>query len=151
VRRGGGTPWPWPSLVSALLLAVALVAAVAPLTLAQAEGFGQRAEGQHIADTARVIDDTTEEAVAEELAGLLEATGIDIVVYTQAKAQAGNRREAREEAAALLEAWGVGGETGTGAVMLWNINEARTAARPGVALGSAWSEAELTAIDDALG
>ena len=136
-------------LAWALLLMLALLP-IAPLALAQDEGFGNRQDGQHVADRARVIDNTIQSTVADELAALEEETGVDIVVYVQRKDRVGNRREARQDAAALLEAWSVGGEDGTGAVMVWNLNQGATAARTGVALGAAFSEVDLTTIDEAV-
>jgi hypothetical protein len=44
----------------------------------------------------------------------------------------------------------VGGETGSGAVMLWNINTEGTTARSGVALGSAYAALDDGDVDEAV-
>jgi hypothetical protein len=62
----------------------------------------------------------------------------------------GDRRDARDEAARLLETWGVGGEAGTGAVMLWNINPEGTIARNGVSLGPGFAALDDRDVDDAV-
>ena len=135
------------ALVWALLLMLALLPA-APLALAQT--YEPRADGEHISDNANVIDATNEGTATEELAGVLEETGIDIVVYTQTKGKVGNRKDARREAAALMEAWEVGGEDGTGAVLFWNVNQDKDVIKSGVALGEAWPDALAKEVDEAV-
>jgi uncharacterized membrane protein YgcG len=135
-------------LAWALLLTLVLLPA-APLALGQ-RNYGERSEGQHIADGAGLFDAVNEASVNDELVATLEETGVDIVVYTQTRGRPGNRRDARQEAADLLEAWQVGGEDGLGAVMFWNVNEDQSVVRNGVALGSAWPEDQLSALDDAV-
>ncbi len=107
-----------------------------------------RADDQHISDQAKVIDGVTETQINDELLTLREETGIDIVIYSQTKSPVGNRRDARREAAALLEEWDVGDGSGLGAVLFWNVNDDATATRTGVALTEAWTTDELTEIDN---
>jgi uncharacterized membrane protein YgcG len=138
-----------------MALALALVALLAmllsPLAAAQdGARYVEREDDAHIVDRAGVFSQTELATIEDELLAFFEETGIDIVVYTQRKANVGARKGARDEAAALLEEWGVGGETGQGAVMLWNINDDRSIARNGVALGDAYPEAEATAIDESI-
>ena len=78
---------------------------------------------------------STQQDLEAELQALLEDSGIDIVVFTQEQQPVGTRGTAREDAARVLDDWQVGGETGRGAVMLWNINPQGRTARSGVALG----------------
>ncbi len=132
-----------------LVLLVAVLLPVTPTVLAQS-GYGPRVEDTHITDTANRFDQINQDAVEDELAVTLEETGIDIVVYTQARGKPGTRKDAREDADALLEAWEVGGADGLGAVMLWNSNEDETITRNGVALGSAWPAAKRTEVDNAV-
>jgi uncharacterized membrane protein YgcG len=138
-----------------MALALALVALLAmllsPLAAAQdGARYVEREDDAHIVDRAGVFSQTELATIEDELLAFFEETGIDIVVYTQRKAKVGARKGAKDEAAALLEEWGVGGETGQGAVMLWNINDDRSIARNGVALGDAYPEAEATAIDESI-
>jgi uncharacterized membrane protein YgcG len=140
------------SLVAAVSLVLVLLLTAAPLALAQmatSDTYGNRAQGQHVADRAAIFDREIQAQVDEELVAIEDATDIDIVIYTQEKANVGNRRGAREEAAALLEEWDVGAN-GLGAVWMVNLNADHTVARTGLALSSAWSAGELAQIDDAL-
>jgi uncharacterized membrane protein YgcG len=136
-----------------MALALALVALLAmllsPLAAAQDGGrYVEREDGAHIVDRAGVFSQTELATAEDELLAFSEETGVDIVVYTQRKAKVGARKGAKDEAAALLKEWGVGGETGQGAVMLWNINGDRSITRNGVALGDAYPEAEAVAVDE---
>ena len=140
--RGAGTVLAWLALLSLLLLPLAPVA--------MAQDYAARRDGQHIVDQAALIDAANEATANEELAAVLEETGIDIVAYTQTRGRVGTRKDARREAAALLEDWSVGGADGTGAVLFWNVNENQTAIRSGVALGEAWSDELAREIDDAV-
>ncbi len=141
-------------LAAVLSLALVLLLTLAPLALAQAvaqsETYGNRNEGQHIADRAQIFDRETQAQVNDELIAIEEETDLDIVLYTQEKTPIGNRNVVRQEAAQLLEDWDVGGNTGLGAVWLVNVNEAGTATRSGLALTPAWSAGELAQIDDQL-
>jgi len=138
------------SLGTVILLALLMALTLAPLTAAQQLTYAPRGQDQHISDQARVFDGINETQINDELATLAEETNIDIVVYTQTKAKVGNRRDARREAAALLEEWDVGADSGLGAVMFWNVNDDGTATRTGVALTDAWTADELTVIDDSV-
>ncbi len=80
----------------------------------------------------------------------LADSGIDIVVYTREQERVGARRDAREDAARLLEEWQVGGTSGSGAVMFWNINPEGDVARSGVALGSAYAALDEGDVDEAV-
>ena len=133
------------------MLSLVLVA-LAPVVAAQTEEvvFPERGEGVHIQDDARIINGVDEETLQADLQALLEDTGIDIVVYTQQLERVGDRRDARDEATRLLESWQVGGETGTGAVMFWNINPEGTIARNGVALGPGFSSLDARDVDEAV-
>jgi uncharacterized membrane protein YgcG len=139
------------TLAMALTWAVVLLLTVAPLALAQGDTtYDRRQDGNHINDGARVFDEVNEAAVNDELVAFLEETGIDIAVYTQQKEKPGTRKSTRAEAADLLEEWGVGGESGLGALMFWNINDDGSVARSGIALGSRWSNAEMRDVDNAV-
>jgi uncharacterized membrane protein YgcG len=137
-------------LTAAVSLLLLLLTTLAPLALAQDATYAPRAERQHISDQAKVLESVSELQVNEELGVLQDETGIDIVVYTQTKGKVGNRKEARDEAAALLEEWAVGEESGLGAVLFWNIDEEQTATRSGVALTDGWVDADPTALDNAV-
>jgi len=136
-------------LTSALALLLLALALVAPLALAQAV-YVQRGEGAHIADEARIFDDVNETDINADLVTLEDETGIDIAVYTQTRNKPGTLKNARSEAAAVLQQWGVGGEDGLGAVMFWNINADGSVARGGVALGDHWDADQAKEIDAAV-
>ena len=104
----------------------------------------------HVLDSARVINGVDQQALQTELQALLEDGDIDIVVVTQERQPVGTRTIARADAARLLEEWQVGGETGRGAVMLWNINPQAETARSGVALGAGFDALDARAVDDAV-
>ena len=134
-----------------LALTVLLMLLLAPLAVAQERTkYTERDEGTHIVDEARVLSADEQSVVEAELQTLLEETGLDVVIYTQEKKRVGARKGAREEAAALLEEWGVGGEAGNGAVIFWNVNEDRSITRSGVALGSTYPGNVATSVDDAV-
>ena len=134
--------------VFALLLLTVVPGALAQI--AESDTYGARNEGQHIADRAQIFDREIQAQVNDELIAVEDETDIDIVIYTQEKTPIGNRNAVRQEAAALLEEWDVGGNTGLGAVWMVNINEAGTATRTGLALTEAWTAGELAPIDDLL-
>jgi uncharacterized membrane protein YgcG len=138
---------PARTLAAVASLAMVLLLTLAPLTLAQGTVYLGREDGQHISDQAGVIDGVNQPQINDELQGLLEETGIDIVVYTQTKAKPGTRAQARKEAAVVFEEWGVGGESGQGAVIFWNISEDGSIARNGVVLGDPWTDEQQTAVD----
>ncbi len=129
-----------------------LLLTLAPLAVAQVEEepFPTRGEGVHIVDEAKIINGVDEAQVEADLQALLADTGMDIVVYTRQQDRVGARRDARDDAARLLEEWQVGGTAGTGAVMLWNINADGDVARSGVALGSAYAALDEGDIDEAV-
>ncbi len=137
-------------LLHALALLGVLLLTVAPLSSAQDPKYPQRESGTHIVDNAKVLTAEEETSVQEDLQGLLEETGVDVVVYTQEKGKVGARKGAREEAQALLDEWGVGGEDGTGAVMFWNINADGSVTRNGVAIGSGFPELDPAEVDEAV-
>jgi len=139
------------TMVAALALAVVLLLAFVPLVAAQAgNAYEERVDGQHILDDAGVFDGINRSATEEALLAFKEETGVDIAVYTQKKGKGGVRKDARKDAAALLEEWGVGGESGLGAVMFWNVAKDRSVTRNGVALGDAYSTDDAKAIDDSV-
>ncbi len=140
---------PWRTLATVLSLVVMLALLLAPLAAAQdGPRYAERVDDAHIADQAKVFTNTQRSTFEERLQVLAEETGIDVVVYTQEKAKVGAHKGAQEEAAALLAEWGVGGESGEGAVILWNVSEDRSITRSGVALGAVFSEAEAEAVDE---
>lgn len=143
---------PWRRLGRALASALTLLLVLAPLAAAQDDEavYPERGGDVHILDDARIIDAIEEEALEAELQGLLADTGLDIVVYTQQKDGVGARRDARNEAARLLDEWQVGGSDGTGAVMFWNINPGGTIARNGVALGPGFPGIDDDDVDEAV-
>jgi uncharacterized membrane protein YgcG len=142
VGRGRG-------LAAALLCVGLVLLLAAPVALAQAD-LVERPEDGHIADQARLFDEVNEASINEQLGVTLEETGIDIGVYTRTKDRPGTRKNARQDAAAVLEAWDLGADDGLGAVLFWNVNEDGSVARTGVALGEAWSATEARTIDDAV-
>jgi len=157
MRVMGPLPTPFGSRsarrLAGLLAALAtLLLTLAPLAAAQAqeEPFPARGEGIHIVDEAKVINGVDEAQLQADLQALLEDSGIDIAIYTRQQERVGARRDAREDAARLLEEWQVGGETGNGAVMLWNINPEGSVARSGVALGSAYAALDEGDVDEAV-
>ena len=141
----------WPTMAKALTLLALLALLLGPAAAAQGQArYVERESGAHIVDEAGVLSDVELATAEDELLAFFEETGIDIAVYTQEKNKVGARKGAQQEAAALLKEWDVGGETGQGAVMLWNVNEDRSVTRNGVALGTAYSEAETQDIDEAI-
>ncbi len=141
----------WRTMALATALVVLLIMALAPLAAGQdGARYGERTDGVHIVDEAGAFNDLERASVEDELQAFFEETGVDIVVYTQEKGKVGARKGAQEEARALLEEWGVGGDTGDGAVMLWNINKDGSVARNGVALGAAYSATEQETIDEVI-
>lgn len=149
--RAHASHGPWPRLAATLAAVLALLLLLSPLALAQDETvFPERGPDVHILDDARIINGVDEEALEEELRALLADTGLDLVVYTQQKDRVGARRDARNDAAQLLEQWQVGGSDGTGAVMLWNINTEGTIARNGVAIGEGFAGIDAGDVDDAV-
>jgi len=143
VRRATAPSLAWLVLLMLLLLPLA------PSALAQTN-YVARQDGAHIADQARLYDQVNEAAVNEQLRAVLDESGVDIAVYTRTKNRPGTRKNARQDAAAVLEQWDVGADDGLGAVMFWNVNEDGSVARSGVALGEAWTAAEARQIDDAV-
>ena len=139
-------------LAVALAWVVLLMLALAPLTMAQdaALQYEERGDGIHIVDEAGVLSGADEDSTQEDLQVLIDETGVDIVVYTQRKDRVGARKGAQQEAAALLEEWDVGGEDGTGVVMLWNISEDGSIARNGVAVGAGFSDIDGAALDESI-
>ncbi len=137
-------------IASLLSLALVLALTLAPLTLAQDVTYVPRSTDQHISDQARVFDSVNQAQINDDLVTLQEETGIDIAVYTQSKPKVGNRREARAEAAVLLEEWNVGAESGLGAVLFWNVKEDEAATRGGIALTEGWEDVDLATIDDSI-
>jgi uncharacterized membrane protein YgcG len=143
----------WPGWLGLLTLLVLHLLALTPSVVAQTEEqvvFPERGEGIHIQDEARIINGVDEESLQADLQALLADTGIDLVIYTNELERVGDRRDARDEAARLLETWGVGGEAGTGAVMFWNINPEGTIARNGVALGPGFEALDSREVDEAV-
>ena len=139
------------TMTLALTWAVMLIVALAPLTAAQdGTKYAERKDGVHILDDAGIFNEIDQATVEDNLVAFFEETGIDIAVYVREKAKVGARKGAREEAAALLEEWGVGGDDGQGAVMFWNINKDGSTTRNGVALGDAYSTADAKAIDETI-
>ncbi len=139
------------TLPAALLWAFVALLTLAPLAGAQDAGkYVERQGDQHVYDGAKLIDDINQSTIEEDLVAFAEETGIDLVVYTQKKSKVGARKDARQEAAALLEEWGVGGESGQGAVMFWNVRPDGEITRNGIALGSAFSAGDARAIDEAV-
>ena len=137
-------------ITTLLALALALTLNLAPLALAQDATYVPRSEDQHISDQARVFDSVNQAQINDDLLTLQEETGIDIVVYTQSQPKVGNRREARAEAAVLLEEWEVGADSGLGAVLFWSVKEDESATRGGIALTDAWQDVDLATIDDSI-
>ena len=139
------------ALVAVLGAALVMLLGVAPLAVAQAElEYPDRDPGVHILDLAGIIDDIDEESVQGRLLGRLEDTGVDIVVFTQRKQPTGGRKGSQEDAQRLLEEWQVGGETGLGAVMVWNTNPTGDRTANGVALGDGFSGLDVNEVDDAV-
>ncbi|MFV2064817.1 MAG: TPM domain-containing protein, partial [Chloroflexota bacterium] len=138
--------------IAVALTAVALLMLIlAPLTLARGElEFRDRDPGVHILDRAGIIDDVVEETVQSRLQGRLEDDGVDIVVFTQRKQPTGGRKGTQADAQRLLEEWQVGGDSGKGAVMLWNTNRSGERTASGVALGKGFSALDLAEVDDAV-
>jgi uncharacterized membrane protein YgcG len=136
--------------ITALALTLLLLAWASPSLLAQDGGFVTRGEGMHIADEARIIDEVSEATINEMLVAFEEETGVDIAVYTHTRGKPGTRKDARQDATALLEAWKVGGDDGLGAVIFWNVNQSGSITRNGVALGSAFDQDLAKAADDAV-
>ena len=136
----------------AVAWAVLLVLTLTPATLAQDDElkYAERGDGVHVFDDARVIAQDIEAEVQESLQLLQDETGIDIAVYTQQKNRVGARKGAQEEAAAVLKEWHAGGESGTGAVMLWNINKDGSITRNGVAIGDGFVDADAKGVDEAV-
>jgi uncharacterized membrane protein YgcG len=138
----------WISGVLLVLLAAALSAPV--LAAQEREALPERGDGMHVLDEARVINGVDQQALETELQALLEDGGIDIVVFTQERQPVGSRAVARADAARVLDEWQVGGASGRGAVMLWNINPEAETARSGVALGSGFEDVGAREVDDAV-
>ena len=139
--------------LTGLLATIAtLLLILAPLAAAQTdeEPFPARADGVHIVDDAKLLNGVDEAQLQADLQALLADSGIDIVVYTREQERVGARRDARADAARLLEEWQVGGTAGSGAVMLWNINPDGDVARSGVALGSAYAALDEGDVDEAV-
>jgi uncharacterized membrane protein YgcG len=134
-----------------LLLGLLLSLWAGPLLAAQErEALPERGDGDHVHDDARVINGVDEQALETELQALQQDGDIDIVIFTQELQPVGTRAGAREDATRVLEEWQVGGESGRGAVMLWNINPETQVARSGVALGSGFSELDARSVDTAV-
>ena len=139
--------------LAGLLATIAtLLLILAPLVAAQTdeEPFPARADGVHIVDDAKLLNGVDEAQLEADLQALLADSGIDIVVYTREQERVGARRDARADAARLLEEWQVGGTAGSGAVMFWNINPDGDVARSGVALGSAYAALDEGDVDEAV-
>lgn len=112
-----------------LVLAAAVMAAGPP--------FAARPAGSHIVDDAGLFNRIPEEGVEEGLRAFLDTRGIDIAVVTQVKPSARDQATADGDARALLEQWQVGGRSGLGAVLLWDLDRQSTRALVGLAVGDA--------------
>ena len=151
-RRRRARHQPGPQVALSLPVLVVLLLTLAPAAAAQDGGIilATREAGVHIVDEARVINGVDEETLQADLQALLEESGVDIVVYTRQQERVGARRDARDDAAEVLEEWQVGGEAGTGAVMFWNINPEGSVARSGVALGDGFTGVDAKDVDEAV-
>jgi uncharacterized membrane protein YgcG len=139
-----------PLALTWLVLLTFAMMAVAPLVAAQDRTkYAPREDGAHVYDHG-IFNEIDRASVDDDIEAFLEETGIDIAVYTQKKAKVGARKGAREDAAALLKEWDVGGDSGQGAVMFWNVNNDGSVTRSGVALGDAFSAADARAVDNAV-
>ena len=127
---------------AALLLVwlLTLLGVLATAASAATPQFPDRPAGVSLVDEAGVFNKAAQTAFDSSLQSLNQATGTDIVVYTQIKPAARTPEDARADAQALLEQWQVGGADGNGAVMLWEFDKAKSAAQVSIVGGSALLE-----------
>lgn len=125
--------------LAALLWAVLLVLSTSGGVLAGGPPFRDRPAGAdaHVVDDADVLPKTSRQALDEGLRALKERTGTDLVIYLQVKASAKGIEDATADAQALLEQWGVGGETGDGAVLMIDFDKKQKGAWSGIVGGQA--------------
>ena len=124
-------------------MAMLLLTYAAPAAFGQSgrQTYVERGDGQHVFDGVGVLDPDIVDTIDADLRALFDQAGIDIVVYTRELSPPGARGPARDDAAALLSAWDVGGDEAMGAAMVWRINNTRGRSRAGVAVASGLSDA----------
>ncbi len=118
---------------------VLLMTTLGQAALAAGPPFPDRevGSGAHVVDEAEVLPRAARSALDEGLRALLEKSGVDLVVFLQVKPSAKGIEDATEDARALLDQWGVGGEDGNGAVLLLDFDKRKQAAWSGIAGGTA--------------
>jgi uncharacterized membrane protein YgcG len=144
-------------LLAAAAWALVLVALSGLAVSAVGPPFGERPGGgrSHLVDEAQVLARASDAALDQSLASLQDATGVDLVVYLQAKPGARTRAAAREAAAALLEEWAVGGPGGDGGVLMIEFDRrlergvAAFVAGPGLAARTAGRDLDALVVDAA--
>jgi len=119
----------------ALLL---LTSGLATAAVAPGPPFPDQQSGHFIYDQAGAFSDSVRKAMSSQLATLLDNTGADVVVYTQVKAASKTAEQVRADAAALMDQWHVGGTSGDGAVMFWDLTRDKAGAIVQFAAGDAF-------------
>jgi uncharacterized membrane protein YgcG len=103
-------PRPLAVLVFAAVAGLALVAAAGRSSAALGAGppFPPPNPGQAVYDTAGVFRDATVQQVEQTIDAIEARTGAEVVVYTQLVPDFTTDDDARQQAAALIDQWGVG-------------------------------------------
>jgi uncharacterized membrane protein YgcG len=111
-------------------LATAAVAPGPPFPDQQSDGF--------VYDQAGLFSSTVRQAMSSALSTLKQNTDTDVVVYTQVKPASKTAAQVQADAAALMAQWQLGGTSGDGAVMFWDMTRDRTQAMVRFVAGQAF-------------
>ena len=109
----------------------ALPSSTGPTTVAL--DLPQRQAGRSIYDLGGAFRAATVSAVEPDIEAIRSKTGVDIVVVTYPHGSAVTTDQAEADASQIMERWAVGGPTGLGLVILFDLPRDE-ASRPGSAL-----------------
>ena len=107
------------SAAAAVIVAVGVVSAAGP-------PFPNPTPGQYVYDTAGVFQASTIAAVQQQIQGIRDRTGAEVVVYTQVVGFRESTDEAEANALALMNQWGVGRKGfDDGLVILFDLDDSK--------------------------
>ncbi len=123
---------------AAWVVLLLLTSGLAAAAVAPGPPFPDQQSGRFVYDQADAFSAGARQAMSGKLATLLQDTGADVVVYTQVKAASTTADQVQAGATALMEQWHVGGTSGDGAVMFWDLTKDKTGAIVRFAAGDAF-------------
>ncbi len=102
--------------------------------------FPDQQSGRFIYDQAGAFSAGVRQAMTTQLSTLLQDTGADVVVYAQVKPASKTADQVQTDAQALMDQWNIGGTSGDGAVLFWDLTKDKAGARVRFAAGTAFLE-----------